>query len=230
MKKSSIAIITGASGNLGSAVVKKFLNESYTVIGFVHKKREQFSPLQDYEEIELDLLNEENCRKAIKGIIEKYGTIDVAVLTAGGFAMGDVTDTPTKNITDQFQLNFVTAYNIARPVFVEMMKQNNGRIFLTGSKQGSDTSQAKGVVAYGLAKSLLFNLAKIFNAESHGKNVVTSVIVPGTIDTPQNRKSMPGSDFSKWTTPEQIAEVISFYSSDNASVIRDPVIKLYNNV
>jgi hypothetical protein len=56
------------------------------------------------------------------------------------------------------------------------------------------------------------------------------VIVPGIIDTPQNRKSMPGKDFSAWTTPAQIADVISFYSSAEASVIRGPVIKVYNNV
>jgi NAD(P)-dependent dehydrogenase (short-subunit alcohol dehydrogenase family) len=225
-----IALVTGASGNLGSAVVKKFLSERYAVIGIVHKKKEADTASENYEEIELDLLNEGDCEKAINGIIEKYGTIDVAVLTAGGFAMGGIEDTKIKNITDQFQLNFVTAYNIARPLFLQMMKENKGRIFLTGSKQGADTALAKGVVAYGLSKSLLFNLAQIFNAESAGKNVVTTMIVPGIIDTQENRKSMPGSDFSKWTTPEQIAEAISFYSSEKALVIREPVIKLYNNL
>jgi len=163
------ALVTGASGNLGSAVVKKFLHESYTVIGFVHKKRGANPAFENYEEMELDLLKEENCENAINGIIEKYGRIDVAVSTAGGFAMGDVAETKIENITQQFQLNFATAYNIARPVFLQMMKQNKGRIFLTGSKQGSDPSLAKGVVAYGLSKSLLFNLARIFNAESEGK-------------------------------------------------------------
>lgn len=230
MDKSPIALVTGASGNLGSAVVKKFLIESYTVIGFVHKKREANPALENYEEIELDLLNGENCEKAINAIIEKYGTIDIAVLTAGGFAMSDIAKTKIEKITQQFQLNFATAYNIARPVFLEMMKQNKGRIFLTGSKQGSDTSLAKGAVAYGLSKSLLFNLAKILNAESEGKNVVTSMVVPGIIDTPENRKSMPGSDYSKWTTAAQIADVISFYSSEKASALREPILKLYNNL
>jgi NAD(P)-dependent dehydrogenase (short-subunit alcohol dehydrogenase family) len=163
-------------------------------------------------------------------IIEKYGSIDVAVLTAGGFAMGNIESTKMADINQQILLNFTTAYNISRPVFLQMMQQNKGRIFLTGSQAGLDTSHAKGVTAYGLSKSLLFDLAKIMNAESKGKNVVTAMIVPGIIDTPQNRKSMPGSDFSSWTTAEQIADVIYFYSSDEASVIREPVIKVYNNL
>jgi NAD(P)-dependent dehydrogenase (short-subunit alcohol dehydrogenase family) len=230
MQQLQTAIITGASGNLGAAVVKKFLDKGYKVTGIVHQKSEAAESMNNYEEITLDLLNEADCRKVVAGIIQKYGAIDVAVLTAGGFAMGDIEATDMAAIRQQVQLNFETAYNIARPVFIQMMKQNSGRIFLTGSQAGANTSDAKGVTAYGLSKSLLFNLAKIMNAESKGKNVVTSVIVPGIIDTPQNRKSMPGKDFSAWTTPAQIADVISFYSSAEASVIREPVIKVYNNV
>jgi NAD(P)-dependent dehydrogenase (short-subunit alcohol dehydrogenase family) len=109
-----------------------------------------------------------------------------------------------------------------------MMKQNSGRIFLIGSHAGLDKSNAKGVVAYSFSKSLIFRLAEVMNAESKGKDVVTSVIIPSTIDTPQNRKSMPEADFSTWVTPAQIAETIFFYSSDEAAAVREPVIKIYN--
>jgi hypothetical protein len=67
------------------------------------------------------------------------------------------------------------------------------------------------------------------NLEAKNKNVVISVIVPGTIDTPQNRQSMPNADFNNWVSPSQIADVIYFYSGEEASVIRDPVIKVYGN-
>jgi len=67
------------------------------------------------------------------------------------------------------------------------------------------------------------------NDEAKGYNVVTSVVVPSTIDTPQNRKSMPDADPSKWVKPEAIADVINFYCSDEASVLREPIIKVYNN-
>jgi hypothetical protein len=67
------------------------------------------------------------------------------------------------------------------------------------------------------------------NDEAKNHNVVASVIVPSTIDTPQNRTSMPDADFSKWVKPEAIAEVISFYCSVQGSVVREPVIKVYGN-
>ena len=227
MKKT--IIITGAGGNLGQAVAKKFLDESYTVIGTVHNKSTSSeSSTRSFEEVTIDLLNEESCQKFVQDVIEEQGKIDVAVLTAGGFAMGNVESTSTKEIYKQYQLNFETTYNIARFIFIQMLQQNNGRIFLIGSRQGLEASKGKGAIAYTLSKSLIFRLAEILNAEAKGKNVVTTVIVPSTIDTPQNRKSMPDADFSSWVKPSDIADTIFFYSGETANAIKEPVIKIFN--
>jgi NAD(P)-dependent dehydrogenase (short-subunit alcohol dehydrogenase family) len=224
-----IAIVTGASGNLGKAVVQKFLNEKYHVIGTVHHKSENGQSTNEAEELVLDLLNEEECKKAIENMVAKNKTIDVAILTAGGFAMGDISATSASDLYRQYQLNFETAYHIARPVFLQMIKQNSGRIFLIGSRAGLDTSHhGKNVTAYSLSKSLLFRLAKVMNAEAAKKNVVVSVIVPGIIDTPQNRESMPDADFSSWVPASRVADIIHFYSDKEAQDIREPVIKIYN--
>jgi NAD(P)-dependent dehydrogenase (short-subunit alcohol dehydrogenase family) len=110
-----------------------------------------------------------------------------------------------------------------------MLNQNNGRIFIVGSKPGLDARNSKGMAAYGLAKSLIFRLAELMNDEAKGKNVVTSVIVPSTIDTPQNRSSMPDAHFDNWVKAEDIANVIYWHSASEAAVIREPVIKVYNN-
>jgi len=67
------------------------------------------------------------------------------------------------------------------------------------------------------------------NDEAKGHNVVTSVVVPSTIDTPQNRKSMPDADPSKWVKPEAIADIIYFHCTEAAAVLREPIIKVYNN-
>jgi len=224
---SKTIIVTGASGNLGKAVVKKFIDNEYNVIGTVHKKENNISGENNLQEAELDLLNEENSEKFVSGVVEKYGAIDVAVLTAGGFAPGNIDKTKTSDITQQYQLNFETAYNIARPVFLQMMKQNMGRIFLIGSRQGLNILKGKGALAYGFSKSLLFRLAELLNAEAKGKNVVVSVIVPSVIDTPSNRESMPDENFNDWVAPSAIANVIYFYSSDEGNTIREPVIKMY---
>lgn len=77
---------------------------------------------------------------------------------------------------------------------------------------GIDTNKAKGMTAYGLGKSLLVGLANIINAEYEGTAIKAHVIVPSTIDTPQNRAAMPNADFSKWEKPSEIAAIIGKYA------------------
>lgn len=225
------AIVTGASGNMGQAVVKKFLEEGYNVIGTIVPNDPIPFDIDDekLEKIIVDLMSEDDAEKFVQNIISKYGSIDAVVLTVGGFAMGTIAKTKTSDIYKQYKLNFETAYNIARPVFVQMLQQKTGRIFLIGSKPGISADNSQGMIAYGLGKSLIFRLAELINAEAKGTNVVTSVVVPSTIDTVQNRKSMPDADFSTWVKPEAIASVIFYYCTDETAALREPVIKLYNN-
>lgn len=193
------AIVTGASGNLGRAVVTKFLSEGYCVVGTViPNDTTEFEPNVNFEKITVDLMDEAASATFIEEVIQKFRSVDVLVATVGGFAMGSIETTGTVDVLKQYRLNFETAYNVARPVFVQMSRQKTGRIFLVGSKPGLSSKDGKGSVAYGLAKSLLFRLAELMNLEAKGINVVTSVLVPSTIDTPENRKSMPDKDFNNW--------------------------------
>lgn len=229
MKKT--IIVTGASGNMGQAVVKKFLTEKYKVVGTVAPNDPVQSEINDssFEKAVVDLMSESDSQKFLESIINKNGSIDAAVLTVGGFAMGKIAETSAVDILKQYKLNFETAYNVARPVFVQMMKQGYGRIFLVGSRPGLDVSRhGKGMTAYSLAKSLIFRLAELMNAEAKDQKVVTSVIVPSTIDTSQNRKAMPDADFDSWVKPEEIADAVYFYCTDEAAALREPIIKLYN--
>lgn len=230
------AIVTGASGNMGQAVVKKFIAEGYKVIGTVIPDDPVAMdpiaigfPAKSFEKVVVDLMNEEDSAKFITSIISKYGSVDTAILTVGGFATGTIAETKTSDIAKQYKLNFETAYNVARPLFIQMLKQNSGRIFIIGSRPGLNARNSKGMVAYSLGKSLIFRLAELMNDEAKGTNVVTSVVIPSTIDTPQNRKAMPDADPEKWVKSEAIAEVIHFYCTDAASVLREPLIKVYNN-
>ena len=226
-----IAIITGASGNLGRATIKKFIDGGYFVVGTVipgDPVNLDF-PVDQFERAFVDLLNEDDSQKFVDAVVSKYGRIDVAILTVGGFTAGRIAETKTSDISKQYKLNFETTYNITRPVFGQMKKQNQGRIFIIGSRPGLDSRHGKGMVAYGLAKSLLFRLADLLNDESGGQDIVTSVVIPSTIDTEANRKAMSNADFKTWVQADQIAEAIYFYSSELASALREPIIKVYNN-
>ncbi|MEO6722828.1 MAG: SDR family NAD(P)-dependent oxidoreductase [Ferruginibacter sp.] len=225
------AIVTGASGNLGQAIVNKFIAEGYKVIGTVvpNDLVPINFPAESFEKVVVDLMNEDDTQKFINAVIAAYSTIDAVVLTVGGFAMGSIADTTSSDIMKQYKLNFETTFNVARPAFVQMMKQNSGRIFMIGARPGLQASFSNGMVAYGLAKSLVVRLSELMNIEAKGKNVVASIVVPSTIDTPQNRESMPKADFDSWVDPQAIASIIYFHCTEEASALRETVIKAYNN-
>lgn len=230
-KTEGIVIVTGASGNLGQAVVNKFISEGYKVIGAVipNDPVSVNFPEDSFEKAVVDLMNEEEATRFISSVVHKHKRIDAAVLTVGGFAMGKIADTSTADILKQYKLNFETTYNVARPVFVQMMKQNSGRIFMIGSRPGLDARNSNGMIAYGLGKSLVFRLAELLNQEAKNHQVVTSVVVPSTIDTPQNRKAMPNADPSNWVKPEAIADIIYFHCTPETVILREPIIKVYGN-
>jgi NAD(P)-dependent dehydrogenase (short-subunit alcohol dehydrogenase family) len=138
-------IVTGASGNLGQAVVQKFLAEGVIVIGTILHKDTVTMDNPKLEKVIVDLTNEENSRQFVENVVAKHGSVDAAVLTVGGFAMGKIAETKTADIMKQYKLNFETAYNMVRPVFLQMMKQNSGRIFLIGSRPGLSAKNAKGM-------------------------------------------------------------------------------------
>ncbi len=119
-KKMKTAIITGASGNMGQAVVRKFLSEGYRVIGTAVPN--DTVPMEfdseNFEKIVVDLMNEADAEKFVQDLTAKYKTIDAVVATVGGFAMGDMSGTSSSDILKQYKLNFETAYHIARPSFV----------------------------------------------------------------------------------------------------------------
>jgi NAD(P)-dependent dehydrogenase (short-subunit alcohol dehydrogenase family) len=226
------AIVTGAYGNLGQAVVKKFIRENYTVAGTIMSGETMPPdfPVTGFTGSTVDLTDEAGARDWVNQIIEKNGSIDAAILTVGGFAMGSISDTSAADILIQYKLNFETAYNIVKPVLAQMIKQKSGRIFFIGARPGLQASFSNGLVAYGLAKSLIFRLAELINQEAKGENIVAAVVVPSTIDTPQNRKSMPDADFSAWVPTAAIADTIFFHCQPEAAAIRETVIKMYGNL
>jgi NAD(P)-dependent dehydrogenase (short-subunit alcohol dehydrogenase family) len=225
-------IVTGAKGNLGAVVVTKFLDSGYRVTGTVSARESSHNESENaqLEYYSIDLVDAEASKRFVESVSAKHNVIDGAVLTVGGFAGGKLTETSKNDFEKMFALNFITAFNIVQPVLKQMLTQpDGGRIILIGSKPGMSAREAKGSVAYGLSKSLLFRLAEIINLEGKGKNIFASVIVPSTIDTPQNRSAMPSANFNDWVKAEDIAAVTEFVFSKNAVALRDEVIEVTGN-
>jgi NAD(P)-dependent dehydrogenase (short-subunit alcohol dehydrogenase family) len=223
-------LITGASGNVGKAAVEKFLSEGHRVIATVTPgKGLGYETKEKVFTYEADLTNEKSVNDAIGKIIADHKTIDIAILTVGGFALGTIETTDSVALQRMMSLNFNTAYFVARPVFQQMLSQFFGRIVFIGARPALAPAEGKNTVAYALSKSLVFKLVELLNAEAIGKDVVASVIVPGVIDTPLNRSTNPTANFSDWVTPEEIANSMAYLVSANGRALREPILKLYSN-
>jgi NAD(P)-dependent dehydrogenase (short-subunit alcohol dehydrogenase family) len=231
LRSMKTVIITGAGGNLGTAVVKTFLDKNYRVIATVHKEAER-QELPESENLQVQAVNltsEAETEAFVRNATGQHPKIDAALLLVGGFAIGNIAKTGSEDIRKQISLNFDTAYHVVRPLFQHMLEQNNGKIIFIGARPALQASAGKNLIAYGLSKSLLFKLADYLNAEAKGKNVTASVVSLSTLDTPVNRKSMPDADPDKWVKPEALAGVLEFVVSGTGDPLRETVLKVYNN-
>jgi NAD(P)-dependent dehydrogenase (short-subunit alcohol dehydrogenase family) len=187
-------IVTGSSGNLGAAVVKKLLNAGYKVLPVRHT--------------DVNLQDEKATGVFIAELIRVHGKIDGVVCLAGGFAMGGLKETDGEALRKMISLNFETAYFVVRPVFQHMLESGFGRLVLIGAGGALRPEAGHAMMGYALSKRMLFDLSDLLNASAKGKNVKSVVVAPGTIDTPVNRKAMPNADTSTWVSPEDLANMI----------------------
>ncbi len=224
-------IITGANGNLGGAVVKRFLMNGYRVVATVLNES-MLGAFEKHERLEVcpvDLAIEKDTAAFFSYTIAKYETIDAGLMLAGGFAAGDIAKTSYADLQKMLTLNFETAYHVARLLFEHMKQHDYGRLIFVGARPALEASAGKNMVAYALSKSLVIKLAELLNADARGKNVTATVVIPSTIDTPPNRKSMPDANFNDWVKAEQIADLMEMICSETGGPLRETVLKIYGN-
>ena len=225
-------IITGANGNLGTAVTKEFIDKDYRVIATIANEisKKDFVPHPNLEVSVVNLTDEKETASFVESMIQKYAKIDAALLLVGGFAMGGIENTTGDDLRKQIALNFETAFYVTKPLFGHMKNNKKGNIVFIGARPALNPAQGKGLIAYGLSKSLLFKLAEYLNEEARGLNVSISVVVPSTLDTSLNRQSMPYVNPDNLVKPREVAETLEFLVSDKSSALRETVLKIYNNV
>jgi NAD(P)-dependent dehydrogenase (short-subunit alcohol dehydrogenase family) len=84
-----------------------------------------------------------------------------------------------------------------------------------------------GMIAYAASKAAVASLTQSLAAEVLADKILVNAVLPSTIDTPMNRKSMPNADFSKWPTPAQIAETIAFLASERNALTTGTLVPVY---
>ena len=231
MNKMKTIIITGANGNLGNTVTSKFLSKGYKIIATVVSDADKLAmPKHSNLDVRVVNLTDNNATNLfVEEIINHYKTIDGLLMLVGGFAMGNIENTAVTDISKMISLNFETAYNIAQPIYSHFKENSYGRFVFIGAKPAIDVESGKEMIAYSLSKSLLFKFTEYLNADTKGKNIVASIVVPSVLDTALNRKSMPNADANQWVSMDKLSDVLTFIFSTEADQIREPIYKVYNN-
>jgi NAD(P)-dependent dehydrogenase (short-subunit alcohol dehydrogenase family) len=226
--KNRVVLITGAKGGLGTFITQKFLSEGATVIGASRSISAQDFPSPDFTAISVDFTKSSAVRDAVESMARQFGKLDVLVHVLGGFAGGQtLADTDDATWDQMRDLNLNSAFYVLRVAIPHLRKSGSGRIVAIGSLAAVDPHPRLG--AYVVSKSALAMLVRTAALENKDAGVTANVILPGTMDTPANRKSMPGSDFSKWLQPADVANLAYWLSSEDAGHVTGALFPIDGN-
>lgn len=211
-----IVLITGAKGGLGTFVTKLFLATGATVVGASRTISREDFPESNFVPLSVDFTKSDAVREAINGVAHTHKGLDVLVHVLGGFAgVQSVTDTDDATWEQMRDLNLTSAFYVLRVAIPHLRKSGSGRIVAVGSLTAVSPHASLG--AYVTFKSALTTLVQTVALENKDAGLTANVVLPGTMDTPGNRKSMPGADFSKWANPADIAELIAWLADERSS-------------
>lgn len=224
-----VAMVTGANGNVGQAVSRLFAAEGAQVV-LVGRKEAEIQPLA----AELggliaaaDVTDADSLNAAVEKIVAEAGQIDILAHTVGGFAMGQPVHEAGLDVWDKMMtLNakslYVTAGRVARHMVENGIHGKIVGILARNAYKG--TAKA---AAYSASKAAAQRIIDSMALELRDQRITVNAVVPGTIDTPQNREGMPNADFSKWVQPEDIANAILFLVSPQADAISGVSLEVY---
>lgn len=226
------AVITGATGALGSVLVKHFLGLGATV-GAPYTSEKSRNVLTNISTsgkqlltARADLTSETETYQFVEKVIVTFGRIDILINAAGGYAGGKLLEeSSVSEFEDLYKMNFMTALLMCRAALPLMRKQASGRIVNIAAMPAMSPKSRMG--PYAVSKRAVITLTETLAEEVKGTGVTVNAVAPSIILTEANRLSMPDADFSKWVTPLEIAQLITYLSSEEARAVNGNVIKIY---
>lgn len=233
MFQNKIVLITGGSGGIGSAVVKRFATNGATVL-FTYKSNEENAVMLEKElteknfvvsSIKMDITNSVQVRTIVQELYKKYGKIDVLVNNAGitedGFLML-MDESSWNNVIDT---NLKGSFLCCKEVLSCMISKKQGVIINIASVAG-----LMGVTAqtnYCASKFGVIGLTRALAKEVASKNIRVNAVAPGYIDTDMLKK-VPAHIRDNFVetipckhlgNPDDVAKVVLFLASEDSNYI-----------
>ena len=231
-----LAVIMGATGGLGTAVVDAFATRGDRVIAVARSRSEVTQLASKYPGVVTGDTADLTSRLEVDDLwerIDRVGRPRWVVNLTGGFKAGKVADSTPDDFTFMMDLNLGSAWWSCRAAARRMQSspapsggaQGGGCIVNVSSR--SALVAEPGAAAYAIAKAGVIKLTEVLSAELKASAVRVNAVVPAIIDTPANRQSMPEKLIQKAVAPAEIAAVIAYLCSDAAQAITGVAIPTY---
>lgn len=237
--KSNVVLVTGATGGIGKSIVNKYSRQGFT-LAIADKDEEQANKL--VHEINHgngkamafpgDLLDQNYCDSLANEVQKKLGSIDILINNAGLMRRGDITQTSDEDYDLSMKINVEAPFRLIRAAIPLMAEAGGGSIVNVSSCWGINPGPNH--LIYCTTKAALAAMTKCLGRDHAHQNIRINAVCPNEVNTPMLRtgfeirglnpddaieelnQSVPIGHIAE---PEEIANVVSFLSSDEARYI-----------
>src|SRR3954453_5213969 len=216
-----IAIVTGAKGGLGTFVTEAFLAAGARGVGGSRSIKDSDFSHPEFTALPAELSSGDAARMVGDDVVERFGRVDILAHVMGGFTGGQsVAETDDATFERMLDLNYRSAFYIARAVLAPMRAQGGGRIVAVASRQAVEPAVRVG--AYSASKAALVSLMRTIALENKDRCVSANAVLPGTMDTPNNHEQ-------QLVQPEQVAARLVHLASAAGAQVTGAAIPIFGN-
>lgn len=221
-----VFIITGAKGGLGTFVTNAFLEAGAGIAGVSRSIAASDFDHPCFAAIPAELSSREAADAVIGKASARFGRVDGLVHLMGGWTGGTrLEETDTATLDRMLDLNLKSTFYMMGAAATVLRSQGTGRLLAIASKAAAEPVPGSG--AYSVSKAAVVSLMRTFALELRDTSVTANVVLPGTMDTPQNRAAMPDADPGRWVHPSQVAGLLVYLASDAAASMSGAVLPVY---
>ncbi|WP_265111353.1 SDR family oxidoreductase [Halosolutus halophilus] len=224
----TVAVITGASGALGSATVDRFRAAGATVCAVDVVEPDAEDSLLEPDDAghfyEADLTDEDDVAELVSDVVDDHDRIDHLLNIAGTWRGGaPIEETDVDEFDLLVDVNLKTAF-LASKHALPHLQETDGSIVSVSARSSLEGGEGDG--PYRITKAGIRLLTETLAEENRGR-VRANCVMPSVIDTPMNREMMPDADHDSWVEPREIADVVAFLCSDGAAVTSGAAVPVY---
>jgi NAD(P)-dependent dehydrogenase (short-subunit alcohol dehydrogenase family) len=220
-----VAIVVGASGQLGRATAQKLAAAGFTVVG-VDRNAEGLKELPDGIHAEVgDATDPAVAKDLVDRIAAEVGPPEVLVNALGAYLLGDALDATPADLRLMIDVNAGAALWLTQAVAPYMRDRGTGVIVHVAARPGLEPTA--GMATYGVSKAALVHLIRVLDLELRPLGIRVNAVAPQTLDTAKNRPYLTPDQLAHAVPPEAVADVITFLVSDAAAPISGAIVPTY---